>query len=147
MSKGVLISGIIMLGVMTLVLVNVVQNYSSGNELDNSLLRETTESAMIDAVDYGFYQVSGGQIRIDKEKFVESFIRRFAQNVNNDRNYNIRFYDINETPPKVSIKIGSSTSVTFNQEDLEIKNQIDAILETKYSDKRSLSEIDDESGQ
>lgn len=143
MSRGVLISGIIMLGALTLALVNVVQNYSSGSELDNSLLRETTEAAMIDAVDYGYYQVSGGHLRIDKEKFVESFLRRFAQNVNNDRHYNIKIYDINETPPKVSIQVGSTTAVTFNEDSLDIKTQIDGILETKYNEKRLLSQVMD----
>lgn len=144
MSKGVLMSGIIMLGILTLGLVNIIQSYSSGNELDFYLLRDTTEAAMVDAVDYGFYQVSGGQIRMDKEKFVESFIRRFAENVTNDRNYDIRFYDINETPPKVSVKVGSSTTIVFAGESFEIKNQIDAILETKYNDDRTVQDVEDE---
>lgn len=140
MSKGVLASGVIMLGILTLALVNIIQNYSSGNELDYSLLKDTTEAAMLDAVDLGYYQLSGGQIRIDKEKFVENFIRRFAQSVNQDRDYNIRFFDINETPPKVSIRIGSTTTATFNAESWGIKNQIDAILETKYQETRVVDE-------
>lgn len=143
MSKGILLSGIIVISLLTLGLVNIVQNYSSGNELDFYLLRDTTEAAMLDAVDYGFYQVSGGQIRMDKEKFVESFVRRFAQNVTNDRNYDIRIYDINEVPPKVSVKVGSSTSVVFAGESFQIKNQIDAILETKYSEDRTVGEVED----
>lgn len=143
MSKGILLSGIIVISLLTLGLVNIVQNYSSGNELDFYLLRDTTEAAMLDAVDYGFYQVSGGQIRMDKEKFVESFVRRFAQNVTNDRNYDIRIYDINEVPPKVSVKVGSSTSVVFAGESFQIKNQIDAILETKYNEDRTVGEVED----
>ncbi|MEG1495175.1 MAG: DUF5411 family protein [Bacilli bacterium] len=142
MSKGILASGIIMLGVMTLALVNIIQNYSSGNELDFYLLRDTTEAAMLDAVDYGFYQVSGGEIRMDKEKFVESFVRRFAENVVNDRNYDIRFYDIKETPPKVSVKVGSSTSVVFSGESFQIKNQIDSIIESKYYEDRVVGEVE-----
>ncbi len=144
MSKGILLTGIILLGVFTLGMVNIIQNYSSGNELDYYLLKDTTEAAMLDAVDYGFYQVSGGEIRMDKEKFVESFVRRFAENVNNDRNYDIRIYDINETPPKVSVKVGSSTSVVFAGESFQIKNQIDAILETKYEEDRRVQDIQDE---
>lgn len=141
MSKAMMLVGIILLSMFTLGLINIVQNYSSGSELDFYLLRETTEAAMLDSVDYGFYQISGGQIRIDKEKFVESFVRRFAQNVNNDRNYDIRIYDINETPPKVSIKIGSSTSVVFAGDNLQLNTQIDAILETKYDEDRTLGEV------
>ena len=137
-----LATGVVILGILTLGLVNIIQNYSSGNELDYYLLRDTTEAAMIDAVDVGYYRVSGGVIRIDKEKFVENFVRRFADAVQQDRNYDLRFYDINETPPKVSIKVGSSTSVVFAGESFDIKNQIDAILETKYQENKLLRDND-----
>ncbi len=140
MSKGFLTVGIIILSLLALGVVNIIQNYFSGNELDYYLLKETTEASMIDAVDLGYYRLTG-QLRIDKEHFVESFVRRFSQNVNMDRNYKIRIYDINETPPKVSIKIGSSTSVTFNSSSFEIKNSIDAILETKYDENRTIEDM------
>lgn len=142
MSKGMLATGVVILGILTLGLVNIIQNYSSGNELDYYLLRDTTETSMIDAIDVGYYRVTGGVIRMDKEKFVENFIKRFADAVQQDRNYDLRFYDINETPPKVSVKVGSSTSVVFAGENFDIKNQIDAIIETKYQENRLLREID-----
>lgn len=142
MSKGMLATGVVILGILTLGLVNIIQNYSSGNELDYYLLRDTTEASMIDAIDVGYYRVTGGVIRMDKEKFVENFIKRFADAVQQDRNYDLRFYDINETPPKVSVKVGSSTSVVFAGENFDIKNQIDAIIETKYQENRLLREID-----
>lgn len=143
MNKGILAAGIITLGILTFALVNIIQNYASGNELDYYLLKETTEASMIDAVDLSYYKLSG-LVRIDKEKFVESFVRRFSQNVNQDRNYDIKIYDINETPPKVSIRIGSSTSVTFNNESFDIKNSIDGILETKYQENRIIDMLMDE---
>ena len=141
MSKGVMAAGIIMLGVLTFGLINIISNYTTGNELDFQLLRDTTESAMLDAVDLGFFQTSGGQIRMDKEKFVEGFVRRFAQSVNNDRNYQIEIYDINETPPKASVRVGSSTMVTFADVSFNIENRVDAIIETKYTDPRTLDEV------
>lgn len=134
MSKAMVTVGVIVLSVLTLFLVNIIQSYSSGNELDYSLLKDTTEAAMLDAVDLSYYQTSGGIVRMDKEKFVESFVKRFANNVNGDRYYNIRFYDINETPPKVSVKVGSSTTAVFAGENFDIKNSIDAIIETNYND-------------
>ncbi len=140
MSKGMALVGIIILGVLTLAVVNIVQNYQTGNELDYYLLEETTEAAMLDAVDSSYYRV-GGVIRMDREKFLESFVRRFAQNVNRDRNYKIRILDLNETPPKVSIQVGSSTVATFAGEDFDIVNKIDAILETKYEEDRLLKEV------
>ena len=141
MSKGVMAAGIIMLGILTFGLINIISNYTSGNELDFQLLRDTTESAMLDAVDLGFFQTSGGQIRMDKEKFVEGFVRRFAQSVNNDRNYLIEIYDINETPPKASVRVGSSTLATFADVSFSIENRVDAIIETKYTDPRTLDEV------
>lgn len=134
-------AGIIMLGILTFGLINIISNYTSGNELDFQLLRDTTESAMLDAVDLGFFQTSGGQIRMDKEKFVEGFVRRFAQSVNNDRNYLIEIYDINETPPKASVRVGSSTLATFADVSFSIENRVDAIIETKYTDPRTLEEV------
>ncbi len=142
MSKGMLITGIILLGVLTLGVVNIVQNYQTGNELDYYLLEETTEAAMIDAVDLGYYRLSGGELRIDREKFLESFVRRFAQSVNRDRNYKIRVLDLNETPPKVSIQVGSSTVATFAGDEFDIVNKVDAILETKYTEDRLLGEVE-----
>ena len=142
MSKGMALVGIIIIGVLTLFVVNIVQNYQTGNELDYYLLEETTEASMIDAVDTSYYRLSG-VLRMDREKFVESFVRRFAENVNRDRNYKIRILDLNETPPKVSVQIGSNTVATFAGEDFDIVNKIDAILETKYKEKRLLKEVNE----
>ena len=110
MSKGVMAAGIIMLGVLTFGLINIISNYTTGNELDFQLLRDTTESAMLDAVDLGFFQTSGGQIRMDKEKFVE-------------------------------VRVGSSTMATFADVSFNIENRVDAIIETKYTDPRTLDEV------
>lgn len=134
MSKAMLIVGIILIAIITFGAVNIMQNYQTGNELDYHLLKETTEAAMTDAVDFGYYRLSG-LTRMDKERFVESFVRRFAQNVSNRRDYNIKFYDINETPPKVSILVTSNTlATTDGSEDgtMTITNKIDAILESDY---------------
>lgn len=140
MSKGMLIVGIIILAIITFGVVNIVQNYQTGNELDYYLLRETTEAAMTDAVDVGYYRLSG-LLRIDKEKFVESFVRRFSQNVSNSRTYDIRFYDINETPPKVSVLVESETAATVNGESLSLSNKVDVILESKYYDNKYVNDM------
>ena len=144
MSKGMTIVGIIIIGVLTLFVVNIVQNYQNGSELDFYLLQETTEAAMLDAVDLGYYRSSGGILRVDREKFLESFIRRFAESVNQDRNYKIRVIDFNETPPKVSIQVGSSTVATFAGDSFDIVQKVDGILETKYYEDRLLKDVVEE---
>lgn len=143
MNKGILTVGIILLALIALNLLNVLNNYSTGSELDYYLLKETTDAAMLDAVD-SFYYKTCGLYRIDKEKFVESFLYRFATNVDASRGYKIGFYDINEVPPKVSVKIDSLTTLGFKQQDGDttaatISTSYDAILETNY-----ISDVDAE---
>lgn len=140
MSKAMLVVGIILLAIITFGVVNIVQNYQTGNELDYYLLRETTEAAMTDAVDVGYYRLSG-LLRIDKEKFVESFVRRFSENVSNSRTYDIGFYDINETPPKVSVMVQSETAASVNGESLSLSNKIDVILESNYYENKYVSDM------
>ena len=140
MSKAMLVVGIILLAIITFGVVNIVQNYQTGNELDYYLLKETTEAAMTDAVDVGYYRLSG-LLRIDKEKFVESFVRRFSENVSNSRTYDIGFYDINETPPKVSVMVQSETAASVNGESLSLSNKIDVILESNYYENKYVSDM------
>ena len=140
MSKAMLVVGIILLAIITFGVVNIVQNYQTGNELDYYLLRETTEAAMTDAVDVGYYRLSG-LLRIDKEKFVESFVRRFSENVSNSRTYDIGFYDINETPPKVSVLVQFDTASSINGESVGISNRIDAILESNYFENKYVTDM------
>lgn len=132
MNKAMLTVGIIILSLATLLMINIISNYSSGSELDYYLVKETAEAAMIDAVDIKYYR-ENGLLRVDKEKFVESFLRRFADSVDNTRNYQVAFYDLNEVPPKVSVKVDSSTVLSFNGDNLEMSTTLDAILENTYN--------------
>ena len=89
---------------------------------------------MEDAVDIEYYRLNS-QLRIDKEKFVESFLRRFADSiVDPKRSYTISFYDINEVPPKVSVKVDSNTVLSFSGQAANISTALDAILETDYTE-------------
>ena len=150
MNKGMLTVGIIMLSLMALLLINVISNYSTGGELDYYLVKETTEAAMEDAVDLEYYRLNS-QLRIDKEKFVESFLRRFADSVDNTRSYTLSFYDINEVPPKVSVKVDSNTVLSFSGEAANISTSIDAILEADYTEdpltENALQDITDPTGK
>ena len=89
MNKAMLTVGIIILSILALGAINLVQNYTTGNELDYYLLKETTEASMTDAVDLVYYRQKG-IIRIDKEKFTESFLLRFADTVDTSRAYDIQ---------------------------------------------------------
>ena len=87
-NKGMLTVGIILLAIIGLLLINIISNYSTGSELDYYLVKETAKAAMEDAIDVKYYR-DNGSLRMDKEKFVESFLRRFANSIDNTRNYRI----------------------------------------------------------
>lgn len=84
-----------------------------------------------------------GEVKINADVFVESFIRRFAENVNNNKSYRVTVQDVIEYPPKVSIRIDTyntynsseSTTLTFDEGDFNIRNQVDAIFEEKLNNK------------
>jgi hypothetical protein len=122
---------LILLGVFVVVVLMLIQNVTSTNTQDYYLVKEITEAAMVDAVDYGYYR-EYGEVRISKEKFIESFLRRFANAANLSTTYEISFYDIYEAPPKVSVKV-SSSSKTFrvfgDTSSFDIVNKIDSVLE------------------
>ena len=93
---------------------------------------------MFDALNVGEYRATG-KIRIDREKFVENFVRRFAESANLARTYVIQIYDVNEIPPKVSIQVSSVEKDNYYNYaqggeiiSFDIVNRLDAILETPY---------------
>lgn len=129
MNKAMLTVGIILLSIIALGVINLIQNYTTGQELDYYLLKETTEAAMSDAVDLSYYREQS-IIRMDKEKFAESFMKRFARSVDDRRSYEISFYDVNEIPPKASVEVKSATSKTFYKNDIDITTRLDMIVES-----------------
>ena len=125
---------IISMGLIGIAFVFLFQNITNTDEHNMQLLKETTEAAMYDAVDLGSYR-KDGTVKINREKFVENFVRRFAENASLARTYVIEIYDVNETPPKVSLKVSSTEKGNVTGDEIvtfDIQNKIDAILETPY---------------
>lgn len=124
-----------MLGVAGIIFIFLFQNLTNTDEHNSQLLKEVTEAAMWDSFDYASYR-STGEIRINREKFVENFIRRYAESASMSREYNIKFYDINEKPPKVSIRVSSgvlgSNGMSGETMNFDLSDRIDAILEVPY---------------
>ncbi len=124
---------IVMLGVISVAFIFFFQNVTNTDEQNHILLKEITEAAMYDAVDLASYRTTG-IVRIDREKFVENFIRRYAESVTIGNTYKVDIYDVHETPPKVSLRISSTLESNVTEEimEYEISNRLDAILETPY---------------
>ena len=124
---GIFVVGV---GVGLIILIYFFQGVTNTDEHNYYLLKETTESAMMDAIDMVDYRVNN-VISINREKFVESFVRRFAENADLSNTYRIEIYDINEEPPKVSLRIKTKKNGVINNEEVtfNLMNQIDAIIE------------------
>jgi len=149
------------IGLAGIFLINLIGQLNVSNEQNYFILKEATEAAMIDALDIRAYRegvgydgitqesdpdhmhcISAipGTIRIVREKFVESFTRRFAENAQLKKNYEIIIHDLDECPPKVAITIKSSQPLDFLSfftseyvSDAEVINTLTAILENKVN--------------
>lgn len=128
---------IIVVGMIAIVVIFLFQTLTNTDEQLMAILEETTKGAMVDAIDLSTYRATNA-VRIDREKFVENFLRRFAANASLSRTYNIKIYDVNELPPKVSLKVTTTETGKlfsgggYQDEELieyTISNSIDAILE------------------
>ena len=146
-----------LLGILGLVIINTSSNLLMTNEQDYYVLKEVTEAAMIDSIDYRAFReglgydnvtefndpdsmhcISGkpGTIRILKEKFVENFTLRFVNAVDMAKKYKIVVNDVQECPPKVTVTLVSTHAFDFvdvftdaDVGEAEIVNKITAILE------------------
>ena len=125
---------VLVVGIVCLVAVFFFQRIVNTSEHNYYILKEVTEAAMWDSIDLGYYRKTEGKVKRIEEKLVDSFIRRFAQTANLSRKYLIQIYDVNEVPPKVSIKVSSVESGTVINDvyNFDIVNKLDAIFETPY---------------
>jgi hypothetical protein len=126
---------IVILGISIFAIMMLLQNYTTTSEQDYYLMKEVMEASMYDAVDYGYYRETG-KLTMNTEKFVENFLRRFADSVNINKNYRIDFYQIYEEPPAASVKVTTRTNDTnFGDankasEEVEVVNRLTGILYT-----------------
>ena len=122
---------IIMFGIIAIIFIFFMQRATTTVQHNYTLLRETTEAAMYDAIDVNVYNEEG-IVKINQQKFIESFLRKFAENASLSRTYKIDIYDINEEPPKVSLKVSSTEKGSSEIVSFDLVNKVDAILETTY---------------
>lgn len=129
---------LIIIGIVGILIILLFNEITVSNEQDYYTLKEATEAAMIESIDITYYRITG-DLKISQEKFVENFTRRFTETSTfGQGNYDIQFYQISETPPKVSLRIVDSTnsyniyntfSVDVDATQLDIVNELSAILD------------------
>lgn len=124
--------GVMILGIIGVSIILLFQQLTTTNENDYYLLKEITEAAMVDSIDVSYYRETG-ELKIVREKFVENFTRRFAEStLIIGTKYTIKFFDIMEEPPKVSVRIdtGIENYKIYNTSgNYEVLNQLTGIFE------------------
>jgi len=127
-------AGMIIFGLIGLVIIVLFIQITVNSDEEYYLLKEVTEASMIDSIDYAYFRDTG-ELKIVKEKFVESFLRRFSASTNlNAEGYHIEISNVIESPPKVSIEITSELgekTIYESSSEYNVKNDLDAILEFK----------------
>ena len=126
---------LVILGVFVVVIMLLIQNVTSNNTEDSYTVRQISEAAMIDAIDFAYYR-EYGELKINREKFIESFLRRFSETASLSNSYELTFAGIYETPPKTSVIIKSKTNTYFianDSETFDMENRVEAILEQSGS--------------
>lgn len=122
---------LVVMGVAIVGLMISVQGITTNTTQDRYAIREITDAAMLEAVDYGYYR-DYNEIKINKEKFMEVFLRMTAEVMGVNDTYEVNFYAIYEAPPKVSVEIKSKSN-TFNiagdSESFDMVERLDAIIE------------------
>lgn len=127
---------LILLGTVIVVIMMLVQNLTTSSTQDYFLVKEITEASMIDAVDYSYYR-KYEEIKINKEKFFESFFRRFAETASLNTTYTVSFYGVYEAPPKASVEIKSKSNtftVLGDATTIDMVERIDSVLEGNVID-------------
>lgn len=124
--------GMIIFGLVGLAMIALFVQLTVNSDEEYYLLKEVTEASMIDSIDIAYYRKTGN-LKIVKEKFAESFFRRFAESTNvNANSYDIKISNIIESPPKVSVEITSDLgkkTIYKNTDDYNVYSDLDAILE------------------
>ena len=140
MKESVWAYWIMLLGLSIMSVMTLLQSYTTTSEQDYYLIKNVMEASMYDAVDYGYY-TDTSTLKMNGEKFVENFIRRFAEQVNINKDYHITFYDIYESPPyaAVSVSAKGQDGTIIKTEDggnSDVVNRLSGILYTTDAYKR-----------
>lgn len=129
--------GVVVLGIFVIVVMMIIRDFQTTDDQDFYVLKEVTSASMMDSVDYAYYR-EHNDLRIIEEKFVENFLRRFAQSMSSNKTYDVRIYKVNEVPPEASIKVVTATGeyqvdADEGMLDFGVINLLSGILDMKHN--------------
>ena len=123
---------IVVLGLIVMTSIILVTDLTVTNEENYFMTKQISEASMIEAIDYAYFK-KYGELRISSEKYMENFIRRYAEIVTINKETTINFYDIYEVPPKVTVEISTRTTQQIFKDtqvtNVALKNRLNSILE------------------
>ena len=74
------------------------------------------------------------EVKINKEKFMEVFVRMISEKMGANDTYQVNFYEIYEAPPKVSVEVKSNSGANFSKEEYDTTTRIDAIIQIQATE-------------
>ena len=114
---------LIVMGVAIVGLMISVQGITTNTTQDSYAIRELTDAAMLEAVDYAYYR------DYNEIKIMEVFLRMTAEVMGAFDTYEVNFYAIYEAPPKVSVEIKSNSGSNFTTGTYDTISRIDAVIQ------------------
>ena len=124
---------LVVMGVAIVGLMISVQSLTTNTTQDYLSIKEITEASMLEAVDYGYYR-DYNEVKMNKEKFMEIFIRMLSETMTSLDKYEVNFYGIYEDPPKVSVEVKSNSGTDFVATGYDVVSRLDAIIQI-YAEK------------
>ncbi len=123
---------LIAFGVGIIGLMITVNGLTSTTTQDYLSVREIAEASMLESVDYGYYR-EYNEVKINKEKFMEVFIREVSNTLDNDT-VKVNFYSIYEAPPKVSVEVINNSGSGYGENGYDVVTRVSAILQVYAGD-------------
>lgn len=121
---------LVVMGVAIVGLMISVQGLTTDANQGYLSIKEITEASMLEAVDYAYYR-DFNEVKMDKEKFYEVFVRMLAEVMSSTDKYEVNFYGVYEAPPKVSVELKSNSGTGFisTGSSYDVTTRLDAIIQ------------------
>lgn len=120
---------LVVMGVAIVGLMISVNGLTTTSTQDYYGVKEIVEASMLESVDYGYYR-DYNEVKMNKEKFMEVFVRMIAESMSSTDTYEVNFYEIYEAPPKVSVEVKSNSGTSFiSNGEYDVTTRVDAVIQ------------------
>ena len=81
-----------------------INNLTTTTTQDFYSVSRANENALLASVNFAYYR-DYNEVKIDKEKYYEIFIRDLSSDVRGTNTFDVNFYGVYEAPPKASVEV------------------------------------------